>query len=73
MTRWRITVDQDRCVGSATCTSIAPDFFSLDGEDRSCPAAAEVAPQDRLADAAELCPTSAIAVVDADTGLSQVD
>jgi ferredoxin len=73
VTRWRITVDQDRCVGSATCTSIAPDFFTLDGEDRSRPAAAEVAPEDRFVEAAELCPTSAIAVVDADSGLSQVD
>jgi len=73
VTRWRITVDQDRCVGSATCTSIAPDFFTLDGEDRSSPAEEVVAARDRLAEAAELCPTSAIAVVDADTGLSQVD
>jgi ferredoxin len=73
MTRWEITVDKDVCVGSGSCLSVAPDVFHLDDEDRSCARAGAVAPDERLLDAAELCPTGAIRVVDTGTGRSRLD
>jgi ferredoxin len=72
MARWRIRIDQDICVGSGTCTSIAPDFFTLNEEDRSCAPSTPVPPDPRLIDAAELCPTGAIELVDDETGESQI-
>ncbi|MEV5539736.1 ferredoxin [Saccharopolyspora shandongensis] len=73
MSQWRIRIDQSICVGSGTCTSIAPDLFQLDEDDRSCPPAGALPAQPRLIEAAELCPTGAIDVVDAETGESQID
>jgi ferredoxin len=57
-----VSVDQGRCVGSATCTVIAAGVFALNEYDRSEPTAAvstEVAAVER---AAQLCPTGAIRV-----------
>lgn len=73
MTRWRISIDQDICVGSGTCTSLLPDFFALDEEDRSHPRADTADPRPGLLQAANYCPTGAIHVIDAETGESQVD
>jgi ferredoxin len=72
MARWEITIDANVCVGSGSCVTIAPDMFSLDEEDRSCPRASAVEPDDRLLEAAALCPTRAIDVTDTETGESRL-
>ncbi len=64
--RWRLSVDADRCIGSGMCAAIAPDHFRLDGA-TSHPLAGVVEPDDVVRDAAESCPTEAIAVRDAAT------
>jgi len=55
-----VTVDRERCVGSATCTVVAPGIFALDEHDRAEPQAAVVTDADLVDQAAALCPTGAI-------------
>jgi len=66
--RWKITVNHEVCVGSGTCTAIAPELFVLNDEDRSNPVAAAVEADRIVLDAAHMCPTGAISVHVADTG-----
>lgn len=62
--RWRVAVDADRCVGSGVCVGTALGRFVLDGG-RSRPVDELTEPDQAVLDAAETCPTEAIAVVDA--------
>jgi ferredoxin len=60
-----VTVDPERCVGSATCTVIAAGNFTLDEYDRSEPTAPVSTDVAAVQRAAELCPTGAIRVTPA--------
>jgi ferredoxin len=66
-TRWRISVDRDKCIGSAVCVGTVPSRFKLVG-DRAAPVDEVIEPDDEVAGAAESCPMEAILVVDADSG-----
>lgn len=68
MTRWRMSVDKDLCIGSGMCVAIAPGRFVLDKERRSGPVEAETDQDEMVRDAAASCPSEAISLVDADTG-----
>ena len=68
MSRWRISVDKDLCIGSAMCVAIAPGRFALDQRQRSGPVEAEIEPDELVRDAAASCPSEAIGLVDAGTG-----
>lgn len=57
-----ISVDRDKCVGSRTCTSIAPHVFSIDKHGKSVPTDPHADPTEDLLDAVESCPVQAIAV-----------
>lgn len=59
----------DACVGVAMCTTIAPDLFEVIGG-RSRPVNSRVAADDRLWEAVDNCPVSAIEVRDPQTGQS---
>lgn|GEM_PF-1720735 len=64
--RWRVEVTE-HCVGCGMCVMAAPRYFHLvDGHSQA--RHSEVDPDDAVIAAAELCPTNAIKVVDADTG-----
>jgi ferredoxin len=65
--RWRITVDQETCIGSAVCAGTLPNRFKIVG-DRSVPVDPEIEPDDAVLGAADSCPMEAILVVDAATG-----
>ena len=65
--RWRVDVDAATCFGSGSCTGIAAGYFTLDGL-VSRPVHELVDPDERVLDAAELCPATAIRVRDAVTG-----
>ncbi len=67
MSRWKISVDKNVCIGSAMCVAIALDRFVLDERQRSGPAEAEIDPDELVRDAAASCPSEAISLVDADT------
>lgn len=68
MTRWKLSVDKDACIGSAMCVGVAPDRFVLDERQRSGPVETEIDADEAVRDAAATCPSEAIGVVDADTG-----
>ena len=58
-----VTIDRSLCIGAAACIGVAPDLFELD-EDNIAVLKAAPTPADRkrLIEAAESCPTGAIAV-----------
>jgi len=68
MSRWKISVDKDVCIGSAMCIAIAPDRFVLDERQRSGSVEAEIDPDEVVRDAAASCPSEAISLVDTATG-----
>lgn len=62
----RVTVDPDRCVGSADCTLVAPDAFEID-EDEGVATPRDAASEtsaELLRRAEYRCPTGAITVHD---------
>ena len=64
----RITVDHDVCVGQDMCTTIATRVFALNENLQSEVANPEGDPEEKVLEAAENCPVSAITVVDEETG-----
>ena len=68
MSRWKVSVDKDTCIGSAMCVALAPDRFVLDERQRSGPVDAEIDPDEVVRDAAASCPSEAISLVDSGTG-----
>ena len=63
-----VVVDQDRCVGSSICISIAGEVFGLNDEGQAFvrnPAGADV---ETVLEAAEGCPTTAITIRSRGTG-----
>ena len=63
-----ITVDHDLCVGNDMCTNIATNVFALNEELQSEAVNPDGDPEDKILEAAENCPVSAITVVDEQTG-----
>lgn len=66
--RWRISVDRAVCVGSGTCSAAAPHAFALDDEDKATPLRPELAPDDDVRLAVDMCPTAALRLTDARSG-----
>ena len=64
---WRISVD-DTCIGSGSCTGVAPAYFRLNAENRAEPVRAEVEPDEVVLDAVASCPMEAILARDTATG-----
>jgi ferredoxin len=57
-------IDEDVCSAHADCAAIAPEVFEVDDVARVI----GTGPDDLLLAAAEACPTSAIRIVDEDSG-----
>jgi len=68
MRRLRITVDQNKCVGSTTCVHTARGVFALDDSNKSSVVNPAGNTAEKILEAAEGCPVSAITVEDAETG-----
>lgn len=64
----RIRVDHNVCVGNAMCESIAPKVFVLNENRQSEAVNPAGDTEEKILEAAENCPVSAIIVEDADTG-----
>jgi ferredoxin len=62
-----IRILRHECCGNGTCVEIAPDVFALDSKNKAVVIDAEAAPAEKLLEAAEACPCSAI-VVENDEG-----
>ncbi|MFI2211210.1 ferredoxin [Streptomyces sp. NPDC020141] len=60
---WSVRVDPRLCLASGMCAGIAPEVFALDDDHaRARVEAAE--PDERLLEAADICPAQAITVHD---------
>jgi ferredoxin len=64
-----VAVDAARCVGSATCTTLAPASFALDEHDRSAPSSPATTDVAAVELARDLCPSGAIRILRAEPAL----
>ena len=64
----RVWVDHQTCVGNAMCELIAPAVFRLNENRQSEVVNPEGDTEEKILEAAENCPVSAIFVEDAETG-----
>jgi len=60
----KIVVDRGKCIGAANCVGMAPKTFTLDGQKKAVVAKADGHDDATLFEAAESCPTEAIALYD---------
>ena len=64
----RVWVDHNVCVGNAMCETFAPKVFQLNDNRQSEVADPAADTEEKILEAAENCPVSAIFVEDAQTG-----
>ena len=64
----RVRVDHNRCVGNAMCEALLPTVFRLNANRQSDAFNPEGDTEEKILEAAENCPVSAIFVEDAQTG-----
>jgi ferredoxin len=64
----KIRIDRERCMGSGSCQFHAPQTFDLDAECKAIVIDAEGDPAESIRNAAESCPTHAIALVEGKGG-----
>jgi ferredoxin len=64
----KVWVDRNTCVGNAMCEAIVPKVFRLNDDRQSEAFDPSGDTEERILEAAENCPVSAIFVEDADTG-----
>jgi ferredoxin len=64
----RVWVDHQTCVGNTMCEAIAPKVFRLNDNRQSEAVAPDSDTLEKILEAAESCPVSAIFVEDAETG-----
>ncbi len=57
-------VYRDRCIGAGNCIGVAPQVFQLDFQGKARAENPSGADDQTLRDAAEVCPTNAIALFD---------
>ncbi|MCM2392528.1 ferredoxin [Streptomyces albipurpureus] len=58
----RIELDRALCIGSGLCAATAPGHFALDADRRSRLREDAGAPDERVEDAAAVCPVEAITI-----------
>lgn len=63
----RVSVDHNKCVGSTICVLIAPNVFALNEKGQSTVVNTDGDIEDRIIQAAEQCPLSAITVEPTET------
>ena len=61
---YRIEIDEAACAAHGDCEHVAPEVFRVD----DVAVVIGTAPPDRLVDAAASCPSSAIALLDEESG-----
>ena len=64
----KIVVHRGKCIAAANCIGMAPRVFMLDGMKKAIVIDAKGADRQTIVEAAQLCPTEAIELVDEETG-----
>jgi ferredoxin len=65
MSRIRLTVDPELCMGSGTCLAVAAELFDMGVDGAARPIHALIEPNTKLDEAISRCPTAAIAATPA--------
>ncbi len=60
----QVRILRGECCGNAACIEIAPDVFALDSKNKATVLDPDAVPLDKLIEAAEACPCSAIVIED---------
>ncbi len=68
MSKLRVTVNHNKCVGSQLCVQFLPAVFKLNEKGQSVIITTKEIDQQSIISTAEQCPQCAIKVLDADTG-----
>lgn len=68
MSKYEISIDKFKCVGSTLCIMDAPEVFALDSEHQSQVIDASGTDDEAILHAAQSCPMNAIVLVDKETG-----
>ena len=65
MSKYKVTIDRNLCIGAGSCVAIAPKVFALDSEAKAIllPTAGEEDDVNTL-EAAKACPVAAIIIQD---------
>lgn len=61
-----VIVDQDLCIGAATCVAVAPSVFQLNEEGKAYILDADSVDEETMLQAAKSCPVNAIIIKDKD-------
>ena len=61
---YKVKVDRLLCIGTADCVVIAPNTFELDSESKATVKKQEGDPDEKILEAAKVCPVLAIIVED---------
>lgn len=61
-----VIVDQDLCIGAATCVAVAPTVFQLNEEGKAYILDADSVDEQTMLQAAKSCPVNAIIIKDKD-------
>lgn len=64
MTKYKIKVLRDLCIGAASCVAISPKVFQLDQEAKAIVTSQESDTPENILAAAQSCPTNAIIIED---------
>ncbi len=68
MSKQKIVIDLNKCIGAATCTILAPETFSLDPKTgKAIVTQQPVEINDNIQQAIAACPVGAISLVDEQT------
>ncbi|MCB9357584.1 MAG: ferredoxin [Calditrichaeota bacterium] len=68
MSKYEISINKDRCVGSTLCMMEAPDIFALDKEHQAHVLEPDTPDDEGVLGAARSCPMNAIFLIDKETG-----
>lgn len=68
MAKYRIEINREGCLGDCVCLDEAPETFELDDEGIVTVINVEGNSPEEILAAAEICPTEAIILYDAETG-----
>jgi ferredoxin len=62
-----VEADRDRCIGSGTCAFAVPEVFDVDDTGRVVVLGSPAPDDQRVRDAVEHCPTSALTLLEEET------
>lgn len=66
--KYQIKIDRNLCIGAASCVTVSPNVFQIDGENKAVVKDGAADTEANILLAAQSCPTKAIIIIDTTTG-----